>query len=174
MIHVGRLHITEKQTNQALGNLSNDVKMNAEQAMAWFRSHLTVLHKISSIEAIQRESVKANPLFKVGIEPDLMVDVDGDGKADYAIAGTDNPISQLSESPARTPNMAAVAVDADGDGKADYVVRGEDLNRDGIPDANQNLMVDVDGDGNADYVIAGTDKDGDGIPDIIQNITTKA
>ena len=78
------------------------------------------------------------------------VDVDGDGKADYYVRGSDR----------------------DGDGIPDALQGSRTVYSSSSPRAT--VGVDVDGDGKADYHVTGSDRDGDGIPDSLQQRVNRA
>ena len=78
------------------------------------------------------------------------VDVDGDGKADYYVRGSDR----------------------DGDGIPDALQGSRTVYSSSSPRAT--VGVDVDGDGKADYHVTGSDRDGDGIPDSLQQRVHRA
>ena len=78
IIHVGRLKITSKQIDSALKTLKAkgsivEHGMDAHASMEWFKAELTVLHKISAIEALginitmpndsDSKTLEPNPIF---------------------------------------------------------------------------------------------------------------
>ena len=77
IIHIGRLKITSKQIDSALKSLKakgslGERGMDSHAAMEWFKAELTVLHKISAIEALginitmpndSDSKLEPNPIF---------------------------------------------------------------------------------------------------------------
>jgi len=102
-----------------------------------------------------------------------LIDIDGDGIADGAVAPADLDNDGINET-------LVVGIDADGDGSPDALVMVSDTNADGIPDTEAFLAdtnadgimdfgqigTDTDGDGVVDESVAIADQDGDGVPDV--------
>ena len=86
-----------------------------------------------------------------------LIDIDGDGIADGAVASADLDNDGIDET-------LVVSIDADGDGSPDALVIVSDTNADGVPDTEA-FMADTNADGIMDFGQIGTDTDGDGVLD---------